>query len=1300
MSMWTNGLWGALVPVTGYPQVATFADLPLATSSTNRVYLVLTATGVWPFNRKPSGLYRSNGATWDYLSVYPDMLIDANFGIQNSIDGTKVMKFDASEITTGQTRTLKAQDSNGTIGLALVSVSKAANYTANPFELVSCDASASSFTVTLPTSPADKTVITIKLNTIANVGSTNYVTVKCGGTDKFNEPTGTTEIYLYLFGSYAQCQYDSSTGLWYTFISAGTLNFATNFPGIDATTPITDANITFDATARTMTIVPPLGYFNIFVDGNGVIRRYRKVGNVTFPAWTDTSGMWYFYFNSSGIAVTTQTAWTGADFASVAPVYRMVWNKELFNFTVSAATATLGDTYTNNGSTFTVLESIIGGTILKTKRTIGTNNPETTGNLVIATGAGTNPIVFSAFLESPKNVAQYVEYHLNTIPAETHRWEHANGAIWMNGFVVASNAITSGAPNADGRNSVLALTTGTNSDENLSYTITNSTGGLNWQQDLGNTTPASLNATNSALFKILQQDASSNLSFLPATRFPFPWNGTTNLPEYITSIGTRTTMTNGNFLPIFIYATQNPINGEALKALTWTSDFTTITNARAINVTDVQNAYPAFANDREIRPMYRIIIEYRTTYDIACKKAVIREIQDIRQASVTSTTTVTGSLPASSVTVVPYGTITSTNAQSALQELSDEKVALGGIAGGQTITGGTATTENLNIRANNADLTTGQVNFLDTLQSNNTIVAGASTLTGAAIFDGGVGIKKNLRVLGGVITNFYFAGIPQYQMNRINGSIASASRILSGDVIGQLSFNGYTDTINATDTGAYIRAVATGDYLSGTNKPTDVIIATASATGIATEALRVTSLQRVGIGFTDPAVPLETTTAIRITRIASNAILQINRINGTRDARTAVLSGDIIGDINFTGSYDATTNVTTGAVIQAVATNNWSNTVRSTDIVIKTAPASGIVAEIARFTGVGGYFGVGTPLPLSKQHTVGVSQTASGNAILTLSTGTGLSTDESLYFGIYDGNYSWIQAVKQGTANRPLLLNPNGGNVAINSAIAPSPLYVSGVTQNFAFTADPASNKGILTIDSDNTVQLLIGSKVYGTGGNGYGMWMQTKDRSGSSATFNLLLNPAGGNVGFGTLTPADIIDAQKNQNATTNFYFRNTDTTGSNARAYLNVIAGDASITLGALHTGDAYIAGTSGRSMYFQQNIGGNVNVEITSGGYTKLGSTTAPAIKMKKITGTTASTEGGDVSIAHGLDGNKIISMTVKVAQDTGYGFYPEYSYTAGFHFSFYHNGSVIYVINHPTSSEQILSKPITIVIFYEE
>lgn len=63
-------------------------------------------------------------------------------------------------------------------------------------------------------------------------------------------------------------------------------------------------------------------------------------------------------------------------------------------FTVTAANATQGATYTNNAQTFTVLETIAGATTL---RMSGTGAPAASGTLTKASGAGDATITFSAF---------------------------------------------------------------------------------------------------------------------------------------------------------------------------------------------------------------------------------------------------------------------------------------------------------------------------------------------------------------------------------------------------------------------------------------------------------------------------------------------------------------------------------------------------------------------------------------------------------------------------------------------------------------------------------------------------------------------------------------------------------------------------------------------------------------------------------------------------------------------------------------------------------------------------------------
>jgi len=380
----------------------------------------------------------------------------------------------------------------------------------------------------------------------------------------------------------------------------------TRFAGICATTPIGAEDISIDYLTRVLTITPPLGYFRFFVDGDGYVTKFEKTGPITFPAFTDISGIWYFYFDVDGEPVVTQTPWV--DFDTVVVIYRILWN--------------------------------------------------------------------SSLLGSAKSVVENIETHVNTVSAIDHAWKHKYGTIWYSGFDSIHNAIIAGTPNVDGRNTVISLTTGSNIDDNLLYTIRNGIDIEQWKQDMGVVTAGTLTSLNSGLFKVRYSDVGGLVYSLPSTRFPFPWDSVTNRPQYITTSGVRTLVTNGYFFVTYVYSIQDPRNGEAVKIVTAPTEFSSITNARASNWIDVQTAYLTL-NDGEIRPLYKLIFEARNAapqaFDVACKYSCLREVSDIRKTQVTSLATSAGSLPASSVTYVPTGSVSSTNVQNAISELDIEK---------------------------------------------------------------------------------------------------------------------------------------------------------------------------------------------------------------------------------------------------------------------------------------------------------------------------------------------------------------------------------------------------------------------------------------------------------------------------------------------------------------------------------------------------------------------------------------------------------------------------------------------------
>lgn len=76
-------------------------------------------------------------------------------------------------------------------------------------------------------------------------------------------------------------------------------------------------------------------------------------------------------------------------------------------FTVSSANATAGATYTNNGVTFTVLNTIAASTVLFATAPAGTG-PLASGTLTKASGTGDATVTFSAFSTFFSNIAQMV----------------------------------------------------------------------------------------------------------------------------------------------------------------------------------------------------------------------------------------------------------------------------------------------------------------------------------------------------------------------------------------------------------------------------------------------------------------------------------------------------------------------------------------------------------------------------------------------------------------------------------------------------------------------------------------------------------------------------------------------------------------------------------------------------------------------------------------------------------------------------------------------------------------------------
>lgn len=113
--------------------------------------------------------------------------------------------------------------------------------------------------------------------------------------------------------------------------------------------------------------------------------------------------------------------------------------------------------------------------------------------------------------------------------------------------------------------------------------------------------------------------------------------------------------------------------------------------------------------------------------------------------------------------------------------------------------------------------------------------------------------------------------------------------------------------------------------------------------------------------------------------------------------------------------------------------------------------------------------------------------------------------------------------------------------------------------------------------------------------------------------------------------------------------------------------------------------------------------INANTTVTGYSRLGTRQeqAPAIKIKKLTTTSASTQTGSVTVAHGLNRDKILSIQVLLSYVAGAADIPgSYLDVPGYEYNWQVNNTNVWILNKNGNSANILSKPVKILIVYEE
>ncbi len=90
----------------------------------------------------------------------------------------------------------------------------------------------------------------------------------------------------------------------------------------------------------------------------------------------------------------------------------------------------------------------------------------------------------------------------------------------------------------------------------------------------------------------------------------------------------------------------------------------------------------------------------------------------------------------------------------------------------------------------------------------------------------------------------------------------------------------------------------------------------------------------------------------------------------------------------------------------------------------------------------------------------------------------------------------------------------------------------------------------------------------------------------------------------------------------------------------------------------------------------------------------------IGIKRLVGITASTQGAFIGIAHGLNANKILGIIANVAYEINEGLGPNYDdpLGPGYAYNCWYDVENINILNSANSSQFVLGKPVSVLVFY--
>lgn len=377
---------------------------------------------------------------------------------------------------------------------------------------------------------------------------------------------------------------------------------------------------------------------------------------------------------------------------------------------------------------------------------------------------------------------------------------------------------------------------------------------------------------------------------------------------------------------------------------------------------------------------------------------------------------------------------------------------------------------------------------------------------------------------------------------------------------------------------------------------------------------------------------------------------------------------------------------------------------------------SAVLTENVRFKG-SGEVGIGTSAPASKLH---VRNGSSGMAPNPSTVITAERNSPYAYLNMLSTQETGVLFGASG--------NASDGGIVYNASTQPNSLMLrTGGNQN-RMIIGPTGNVALgnfapsVPLEFDN----VLGQKTifYGNASNGYGIGIQpgllqihSENSAGTDIAFGHGVSASmvetvrfkgTGQVGIGTTAPTAKLHVVNNSTGITPNPFAQI-ILDNTAYSFMNLNSnGESGVVFGTstggTNGGIIYNSGTYTDGMNFR--TGGNITrMSITAAGnteinnFTKLGAT-APSVKMIKLTGTTAATQGTQTPIPHGLTSSKILSVNVLVDYAAGASVPPSYNGSTGYEYDYFINSTSIVVWPKSGNSANILSKAIRILVTYEE